>query len=112
MKSSISACSQDRNTREKGKKVGERGRYTKTRDELLCGGGVVTKLCLTLVTPWTEAHQAPLSMGFPREEYYSRLPFPTPGDLFDSGIKCVFLSYPALADGLLLEKCIEIEVWK
>ena len=81
MKSSISACSQDRNTGEKGKKVGERGHYTKTRDELLCGGGVVTKLCLTLVTPWTEAHQAPLSMGFPREEYLSGLPFSSPGDL-------------------------------
>ena len=73
-------------------------------------------LCLVMsdffAAPWTVAHQAPLSMGFPREECYSRLPFPTPGDLFDSGIKCVFLSYPALADGLLLEKCIEIEVWK
>ena len=87
MKSSISACSQDRNTREKGKKVGERGRYTKTRDELLCGGGVVTKLCLTLVTPWTEAHQAPLSMGFPREEYYSGLPFPSLGELPNPGIE-------------------------
>ena len=89
MKSSISACSQDRNTGEKGKKVGERGHYTKTRDELLCGGGVVTKLCLTLVTPWTEAHQAPLSMGFPREEYWSRLPFPSPEDLLGPEIKCV-----------------------
>ena len=87
MKSSISACSQDRNTREKGKKVGERGRYTKTRDELLCGGGVVTKLCLTLVTPWTEAHQAPLSMGFPREEYYSGLPFSSLGELPNPGIE-------------------------
>ena len=30
----------------------------------MCGGGLVTKSCLTLVTPWTVAHQAPLSMGF------------------------------------------------
>ena len=30
-------------------------------------------------TPWTTAHQAPLSMGFPREEYWSGLPFPSPG---------------------------------
>ena len=33
------------------------------------------------------AHQAPLSMGFPRQEYWSGLPFPSPGDLPDSGIK-------------------------
>ena len=35
------------------------------------GGGEVAKSCLTLATPWTVAHQAPLSMGFPREEYWS-----------------------------------------
>ena len=39
------------------------------------------------VTPWTVAQQAPLSMGFPRQEYWSGLPFPLPGDLADSGIK-------------------------
>ena len=33
------------------------------------------------VTPWTVAHQAPLSMGFSRQEYWSGLPFPSPGDL-------------------------------
>ena len=33
------------------------------------------------VTPWTAAHQAPLSMGFSRQEYWSGLPFPSPGDL-------------------------------
>ena len=37
------------------------------------------------VTPWTGAHQDPLSMGFPRQEYLSGLPFPTPGDLPDPG---------------------------
>ena len=37
------------------------------------------------VTPWTAAHQAPLSMGFPRHEYWSGLPFPSPGDLPDPG---------------------------
>ena len=36
---------------------------------------------------WTVAHQAPLSMGFPRQEYWSGLPFPSPEDLPDSGIK-------------------------
>ena len=44
-------------------------------------GGLVAKSSLTLVTPWTVAHQAPLSMGFFRQEYWSRWPFPPPGDL-------------------------------
>ena len=38
-------------------------------------------------TPWTVVHQAPLSIGFPRQEYWSGLPFPSPGDLPDPGIK-------------------------
>ena len=37
----------------------------------MVGGGLVTKLCLTLVTLWTAAYQAPLSMGIPRQEYWS-----------------------------------------
>jgi len=37
--------------------------------------------------PWTVAHQAPLSMGFSRQEYWSGLPFPSPGDLPNPGIK-------------------------
>ena len=48
---------------------------------------LVTKSCLTLVTPWTVACQAPLSRGFPSGEYWSGLPFPSPGDLPYSGIK-------------------------
>ena len=39
------------------------------------------------VTPWTVACQAPLSMGFFRQEYWSGLPFPSPGDLADPGIE-------------------------
>jgi len=38
-------------------------------------------------TPWTVAHQAPLSMGFSRQEYWSGLPFPSPGGLPDQGIE-------------------------
>ena len=38
-------------------------------------------------TPWTVAHQAPRSMGFSRQEYWSGLPFPSPGDLTDPGIE-------------------------
>ena len=43
--------------------------------------------CLTLATPWTVARQTPLSMGSPRQEYWSGLPFPSPGDLPKPGIK-------------------------
>ena len=72
----------------------------------LWGGGLVAKLCLALVTPWTGACQAPLSMGFSRQEYWSGLPFLYPGDLPDPGIKPRF---PALqADSLL----IEIQIWE
>ena len=39
------------------------------------------------VTPWTAARQAPLSMGFFRQDYWSGLPCPTPGDLSNPGIK-------------------------
>ena len=49
------------------------------------------------VTPWTAAHQAPLSMGFHRQEYWSGLPFPSPGDLPDPGIKPTSLDLPPLA---------------
>ena len=45
------------------------------------------------------AHQAPLSMGFSGQEYWSGLPFPSPGDLPDSGIEPVSLASPTLADG-------------
>ena len=48
---------------------------------------VVTKLCLTLATPWTVACQAPRSMEFSRQEYWSGLPFPSPRDLANPGIK-------------------------
>ena len=42
---------------------------------------------LLFVTPWTVAYQAPPSMGFSRQEYWSGLPFPSPGDLADPGVK-------------------------
>ena len=48
-------------------------------------------------TPWTVAFQAPLSMGFFRQQYWSGLPFPSPGDLPNPGIKPTSLTYPALA---------------
>ena len=45
----------------------------------------VTQSCPTLCDPWTVAHQAPPSMGFSRQEYWSVLPFHSPGDLPDPG---------------------------
>ena len=47
----------------------------------------VTQSCPTLCDPWAVAHQAPPSMGFSRQEYWSGLPFPSPGDLPDPGIE-------------------------
>ena len=49
------------------------------------------------VAPWTIACQAPLSMGFPRQKYWSGLPFPPPGDLPNKGIEPASLASPALA---------------
>ena len=61
---------------------------------------LVSKSCPTIAAPWTVAHQAPLSMGFPRQEHWSRLSFPSPGDLPDPGITSTF---PELqADSVLL----------
>ena len=63
--------------------------------------GPATRLLLSFlvqlsVTPWTVARQAPLSLGFFKQEHWSGLPFPSPGDLADPGIKPAF---PALAGG-------------
>ena len=62
-------------------------------------------ICVQLfVTPWTIAHQASPSMGFLRQEYWSGLPFPPPGDLSDTGIEPMSPVFPTLqADSLLLE---------
>ena len=54
----------------------------------------MTKLRLTPATPWTVACQAPLFMGFSRQEYWNGLPLPSPGDLPDPGIEH---ASPALA---------------
>ena len=51
------------------------------------GGGLVAKSCLTLATPWIVACKAPLSMGLSRQEYWSGVPFPSPGDLPNPGIE-------------------------
>ena len=48
------------------------------------------------MTPWTVAHKAPLSMEFSRQEYWSGLPFPTPGNLPDPGTELMSPLSPAL----------------
>ena len=72
---------------------------THTADSLRCtvetnqhckatiGGGLVAKSCPTLATPWTVACQAPLSMGFSRQEHWGGKPFPSPRDLPNAGIE-------------------------
>ena len=56
--------------------------------------------CVRLfATPWIVACQAPLPMEFFRQEYWSGVPFPTPGDLFNSGVEPMSLASPALAGG-------------
>ena len=65
------------------------------------GGGIVAKLCQTFATPWSVACQAPLSVGFSRQEYWNGLPFPSPGDLPNPGGKP--RSTALQADSLLTE---------
>jgi len=65
-----------------------------------CHACVVSHVQL-LVTPWTVAHQVFLSMGFPRQEYWSSLPFSSPGALPDWRIKPTSLVSSALAGGFL-----------
>ena len=58
-------------------------------------------------TPWTLAHQAPLSIVFSRQEYWGGLPFPSPGDLPDPGIKPMSLKSPALAGGFFTARALQ-----
>ena len=53
----------------------------------------------SLEGPWIVVRQASLSMGFPRQEYWSGLPCPPPGDFPDPGIELTSLTSPALAGG-------------
>ena len=74
----------------------------------VCVCGVHVHICMLshvqlFVTPWTIVCQAPLSMGFPRQEYWKGLPFPPPGELPDPGIKPASLMSPALARQILYQ---------
>ena len=67
----------------------------------VCVCAHVLSRVLLIVTPWTAALQAPLSVGFPRQEYWSGLPVPSPGNLSNPGIQSARLMSPALAGGSL-----------
>ena len=76
-------------------------KITKPATLLDSSSSTVAKSCLTPLTKWIVAGQAPLSMEFSRQEYWSGLPFPSPGDLPNPGIE---LRSPTLqADGLSSE---------
>ena len=62
-----------------------------------------------IATPWTLAHQAPLSMGFPKQEYWSVLPVPFPENLPNPGIK---LTFPALLGGFFTTRPPEKSAYK
>ena len=65
------------------------------------GGGLIAKLCPTCVVPGTIAHQAPLSIVYPRQESWSGLPFPSPGGLTDlENVLCVLCFITVLSDSL------------
>ena len=64
------------------------------------GGSLIAKLCLTLANPWIVSCQVPLSMGLSQQEYWNRLPLPSPGGLPDQGTEPVSLVSSEMADKL------------
>ena len=62
----------------------------------MCVCTLMVSCVRVFANPWTIVCQISLSMGFPRQEYWSGLPVPTPGDLPDSGIETASLVCPAL----------------
>ena len=69
---------------------------------MLVVGGLVAQSCPTVCNPWSVIHQAPLSMGFPSQEYWSRLPFPSPGNLPDPVIEPASIVFLHCQAGSLL----------
>ena len=69
----------------------ESDKFSTSQFSQFCCYCLVAESCLTLSDtshlPWTVAHQAPLSLGFARQEYWNGLPFPSPEDLPNPGIK-------------------------
>ena len=78
------------------------------------GGGLVAKSCPTLTTPWTVACQAPLSMGFSRQEYWSGLPFPVPYNVYrveKIGTGCPGMLMIAVGEGLPADRVNSTVDW-
>ena len=73
---------------------------------LLCCAVLFSHVWL-FVTPWTAAHQAPLSTGFSRQEYWTWLPCPPPGNLPDPEIELKSLTSPALAGRFFTKKWLK-----
>ena len=82
---------------EREERLAMKTKFVEDINEIGSLGGKDDKSCLTLAIPWITACQAPLSMGLPRQEYWSGLPFPSPGDLPDPGITP---TSPAWASGI------------
>ena len=81
------------------------GRTTMRQDDIvLCCVQSLSRVRL-LATPWTVAHQVPWSLRFPRQEYWSGLPLPSPGDLPNPGIQPGSLVSPVSAAGFFTTVC-------
>ena len=97
---------------EKGR--GKEGRREESSETTACRRLLLLFSCSvvsdSLVTTWTIAHQAPWSMGFSRQESWSKLPFPPPGDLPNLGIKPASPAAPALVGLFLTSELPELSI--
>ena len=89
---------------------------------LLCGpySTLACSVVSDSVTPWTVTRQAPLSVGFSRQEYWKWLPFPTPGNLLNSGVKTLLLNWqvgslalePPRKPLVVLDGIEHVQIWR
>ena len=89
----------------------DRGAWRATTEWLTlgkCMNACMLSLVRLFATLWAVAHQAPLSMGFPRQEYWNGLPFSSPGDIPDPGIELTSPEFPACAGRLFTTEPITI----
>ena len=84
-----------RDVKQKEKRMKNRHRHVRKIMYIITFNACMLSHVWLFMTPWMVAHQAPLSMGFSRKEYWSRLPYPTPGDLPNPGIEPESLTSPA-----------------
>ena len=86
----------------KARSDNEESSGTPIQTDIICPLRLHTVVCTraqSCLTPWTTARQAPRSLRLSRQEYWSGLPFPAPGDLPNPGIEPRFLVSPALVGG-------------